>query len=176
MTLVKTEPRDTELWERCCAIGVHVGKAENMRTTAAVLTTELVDTYLKTDQGVMDCVREGVEPNLKGVFSLVVATPGYPEEIFGSFSSFKILLQIGRSPDPVAADAAEREQQKVRNERKAVTKRPVNQTECNSEENPLAETVGDHPRVKAHLAEWHAFTDEQRDYLRPLYTTPIGRF
>jgi hypothetical protein len=128
---------DTMLWQKACDVGARVGKTENYRVSASQAAVEVVE-YLKTDQGIMDAVAEGVEPTKEGFFELVKQTPQYPAKVFSSFRSFERLLQIGKAPDPVAADQAEREKGKAWDQ---PVKTPVTKTarpggECNKDAIP----------------------------------------
>ena len=104
----------TDIALRCA---VTCAKSDNMRATASKIVCDAVE-YLKTDAGVMEAHEAGVDPTMKGFFTLVTTaelvsvvmdpetgaeietrTLALPKAFGGSFRTFQRLLQIGGNPD-----------------------------------------------------------------------------
>lgn len=142
---------------------VTIGKSDNMRVTAAKFCSQAID-MLKTDQGVMDAIAEGVEPNLKGFHVLVSSDPAYPKSLV-SFSSFRRLLQIAKAPDPEVEDARLRRDQSERNAcYKSDLAESANVTEMPSHAEVSVEVLPKEPHPLFNAAK-HAVQEMNREEL-----------
>jgi hypothetical protein len=62
---------------------------------------------------------DGYEPTVAGLWEMITDHPSYPKVFGTSLHTGQRLLWIGKAPDPVKADQAERQQQDIYNARRS---------------------------------------------------------